>query len=290
MRLERGIVLRAIDKLKPKPGREEARFHIAVAENDANCLSTCQLSDPDQSQLTKERVDIIDSLDKFLVERFQQTLEDPVLDATVVFAHSRWPLDKQEVKKYGVEQVKVLYKNYGNFFTEEETVEGVDTVLEQFDLMKEFITTSPGLMSLSFHALWARMLTQFTDEYPLVLRLVVITLLIPVDTSECERVFSLMNDIKTNVRSSMGQQNLTNLMLWHAHAVKPVADKSGKGIEYKHISCQEVPVMAILKEFREMASKTFGRRPHRPQPVPSYDYEKHRMSKGGSSSADAQRN
>ena len=237
-----------------------AKFHTAVAEHEgANCLSTCQLYDPDQSQLTNERTDIIDSLDKFLIERFQKTLEDPILDATAVFAHSRWPLDKEKVKKFGEEQVKVLYKNYGNFFTEEETE---DTVLEQFELMKEFITTNPGLMGLSFHALWARMLTQFTDEYPLVLRLVVITLLIPVDISECERVFSLMNDIKTDERSSMGQQNLTNLMLWHAHAVKPVTDKNGKVVEYKHISCQEVPVMAILKEFREMASKTFGRRPH----------------------------
>jgi hypothetical protein len=74
--------------------------------------------------------------------------------------------------------------------------------------MKIEIGTSEGLMSLSFHELWARMLIQFSDQYALVLRLVVITLLIPVDTSECERIFSLMNDIKTPERSSMGQQNL----------------------------------------------------------------------------------
>ena len=75
--------LRALDKLKSTPGREEAKFHTAVAEHEgANCLSTCQLYDPDQSQLTNERTDIIDSLDKFLIERFQKTLEDPILDAT----------------------------------------------------------------------------------------------------------------------------------------------------------------------------------------------------------------
>ena len=51
-------------------------------------------------------------------------------------------------------------------------------------------------------------LVQYADEYALVLRLVVISLLIPADTSECERIFSLMNDLKTAERNSMGQQNL----------------------------------------------------------------------------------
>ena len=47
---------------------------------------------------------------------------------------------------------------------------------------------------------------QFTDEFSLVLRLVVIALLIPADTSECERVFSLMNDLKkSECRSRINQ-------------------------------------------------------------------------------------
>ena len=80
------------------------------------------------------------------------------------------------------------------------------------------------------------MLVQFGDEYQLVLRLVVVALLVPADTSECERIFSLMNNIKTADRSAMGQQNLRNLMLWHEMA--------------KQLEPEEVPVMAILKEFR----------------------------------------
>ena len=51
------------------------------------------------------------------------------------------------------------------------------------------------------------MLVHYADEYPLPLRLVVFSIILPADTSECERVFSLMNDIKTSERSSMGQQN-----------------------------------------------------------------------------------
>jgi len=42
------------------------------------------------------------------------------------------------------------------------------------------------------------------------------------------------------------------------------------------MQCRDVPVMAILKEFRLMADGERGRKAHRPQEVPKYEYEKHR--------------
>ena len=81
-------------------------------------------------------------------------------------------------------------------------------------------------------------LHRYSDEFPLILRLVVFALLVPADTSECERVFSLMNDLKTAERSSLGNVNLSNLMVWHALG--------------KDLKCEQLPVMSILKEFRDM--------------------------------------
>merc|ERR1712185_634718 len=107
--------------------------------------------------------------------------------------------------------------------------------------MKEEIRKERGLESRKFHDLWPHMLVHFGDEYNLVLRLVVIALLVPTDTSECERVFSLMNDLKTAERNSLKQANLKHLMLWHSLA--------------KDLSCEQLPVMAILKEFRELSGQ-----------------------------------
>ena len=42
------------------------------------------------------------------------------------------------------------------------------------------------------------------------------------------------------------------------------------------MACRDVPVMAILKEFRMMADGVRGRKPHCPAQVPKYEYEKHR--------------
>ena len=70
-----------------------------------------------------------------------------------------------------------------------------------------------------------------------------------------------MNDLKTAERSLMGQQNLKNLMLWHIMGYK--TDAEGKKVK---MPCCDVPVMAILKEFRSMAFEnggTLGRKAHR---------------------------
>ena len=48
-----------------------------------------------------------------------------------------------------------------------------------------------------------------------VLRFVVFMLLVPVDTSEAERIFSLMNDIKTHGRTRLQQHNLNAMMVWN---------------------------------------------------------------------------
>ena len=101
------------------------------------------------------------------------------------------------------------------------------------------------------------MLTKFSDEYPLVLRLVVIMLLIPCDISECERVFSLMNDLKTAERNRLGQNNIKNMMIWHSIA--------------KKVSNVELPVVAILEEFRRMAGPR-GRYAHRGTAPPKHNY------------------
>jgi hypothetical protein len=49
---------------------------------------------------------------------------------------------------------------------------------------------------MPFRRLWARMLSMFTAQLPLILRLVAIAMTLTTDTSGCERLTSLMNDFK----------------------------------------------------------------------------------------------
>ena len=76
-----------------------------------------------------------------------------------------------------------------------------------------------------------------------------ILLLIPLDTSECERIFSLMNNVKTADRSRLSQANLRNLMLWHYHG--------------KKFSLEKLPWISILKEFK-LLTPDRARKQHKP--------------------------
>jgi hypothetical protein len=67
-----------------------------------------------------------------------------------------------------------------------------------------------------------------------------------------------MNDIKTSERSvTQAEATLKHLMLWHSLA--------------KDLSCEQLPVMAILKEFRELGGVR-GRKAHRGTMPPKYEY------------------
>ena len=265
--------LKALEKLG-KAGVVEASFWSEVRKDEgADVMRTCQLLEGSSGRdlLKEDRKQTLSALDDHLIERYRKVLDDPVLLALTSFDHSKWPSSPSLLDGLYDENIETLYNAFKRFYEPTETLENV---LEQWNAMTTEIRESTGLMLTKHHDLWARMLVHKHEEYPLALRLVAISLLIPTDTSECERIFSLINDIKTAERSRMGTQVLKNLMIWHRSARKLEEDGS---LSSKHMSCYEVPVMQIVQEFRNMAGVK-GRKAHRAWPIPSYDYEKGRTN------------
>lgn len=166
-----------------------------------------------------------------------------------------WPSDKDLIEHMYTPSIELLFETFAAFF---EPNEELDMVLEQFNDLQGLRLAEPGLNTLKFHEFWSRMLVFRLGEFPLILRLVAITMVIPVDTSECERVFSLMNDIKTTERCRLGS-SLKYIMLWHRLACKKGEDGS---LSPEHLTCAELPVMGIIKKWREMAGPR-GRTAHR---------------------------
>jgi hypothetical protein len=72
-------------------------------------------------------------------------------------------------------------------------------VLAQWERMKQTIASDPQLSRMELNVLWPRMLSRsgFVRQFSLVLRIVGIAVTFTVDTSGCERLISLMNDLKT---------------------------------------------------------------------------------------------
>ena len=81
----------------------------------------------------------------------------------------------------------------------------------EFSLLREH-----GVGCRKFKQLWARMLSMFTAQFPLILRVVAIAMTFTTDTSGCERLISLMNDLQTVFQSRMGHDCLRSQMWWSA--------------------------------------------------------------------------
>ena len=60
--------------------------------------------------------------------------------------------------------------------------------------------------------LWNVIADQYSDEFPELLKLSQIALLIPVTTADCERGFSYQNNIKVKSRARLSSSNVDQLM------------------------------------------------------------------------------
>ena len=83
--------------------------------------------------------------------------------------------------------------------------------------LKSFIMRDESLRSLKYHELYERLFDQFSEKanaqhFYNVLLVAAVVQIIAVDTSICERGFSLMNNLKTARRSTMGEALLRMLM------------------------------------------------------------------------------
>ena len=64
----------------------------------------------------------------------------------------------------------------------------------------------------SFSEFWKHMREHYKPRYPWFLVLVLIARLVPIGSAECERMFSLMNRLKTDLRNRMNNSRLNDLM------------------------------------------------------------------------------
>ena len=129
-----------------------------------------------RAKLKEHRADIFTSLSEFLTARFSKVLDDPIIKAMSALDFRKWPTETKALENYGNQDIQLLFKAYQGFYDETTTE---DEVIDQWCEIKSDIVSSPGLLLLSFHEMWSRMLVHDTERYLLVLRIVVFMLLLP---------------------------------------------------------------------------------------------------------------
>ena len=102
-------------------------------------------------------------------------------------------------------------KHYSKFFCDGDVAQ----CLEQWGRLQSKITKYLVLKRLKFQEPWPRMTLYFLGTFEVILRLHTINLLLVMDSSQVERDFSHLNDLKDEFQSRMSHDlRLTAACLW----------------------------------------------------------------------------
>jgi hypothetical protein len=157
--------------------------------------------------------------------RYFTALDDDTVKQFSVLDPRRWPKkDADALLSHGNVQISQLIHTYRAFFQNPNgtSVPG-ELVLTQWKQMKKLIVSDASLSRMKFNELWPMMLDGYAQQFNFILRVVGIALTFSVDTSGCERLISLMNDLKTKFQEKMAHETLRDLVWWYKcqHQLKP---------------------------------------------------------------------
>jgi len=131
------------------------------------------------------------------------------------------------MESFGVEQMRRLTEHYSALFlgknsSSEEAGRPASAGSLEVIMQQEWKCFKAGLVRgdigigtvepSSHFEFWRFMRMHYQKRCPLFLRLVLIILLVPIGSAECERIFSQMNRLKTDVRSRMKNGVLIHLL------------------------------------------------------------------------------
>ena len=139
----------------------------------------------DAVKVQKELSRIVDQTLQNIVDRFGNTLEDPVVAALRMFDPQNWPQDTNSLETYGDDNIRLLYSHF-NSVLEKKGYDVNEAELEWTEL-KEHVYRLQAVNKppLPFLKLWQSVLRQDSDtgRFRNILALVQIALVIPINSA-----------------------------------------------------------------------------------------------------------
>ncbi|XP_078701326.1 LOW QUALITY PROTEIN: zinc finger protein 862-like [Branchiostoma floridae x Branchiostoma belcheri] len=149
-----------------------------------------------------------------LGERFDSYIANPVLKAANCFDMGNWPSeddDDDDMEDFGASQVEAIYKHYKRIMD----MKGfsLETAQAEWTELQVVLKRKYPNRNKKFIKLWPSVLRSFQDtgRFDNIFSIIMLLLIFPIHTAECERTFSHMNYVKTDWRSRLQSSALTSL-------------------------------------------------------------------------------
>ena len=151
-----------------------------------------------------ERAKFTNRLCDALNVRFEDTRHG-LIQATSIANFKTWPVSEMNLGSFGDEEIGILLDQFKHFLPE------VEVIKSEWPLLRSGIYE---LFSTQMETLtWHQVNRRFRSEYPRILDLFDVILTIPATSTACERGFSHMKLIKSEKRSSMKEESLSNSLM-----------------------------------------------------------------------------
>ena len=173
-----------------------------------------------EREFQKDRTELIAGYIRYTKQRFDKLVNNPVFKAAkVAFEQREWPVKRAmesessymaRLDKHGCSEINVLLKHYSEYFTIAEAID----VRKDWIVFKRTMVHLPEFKKLRAPVFWTYVATHYNypARHELLIRLQLLVSLVPLDTSECERGFSLMNLIMTALRNRLSMVHLDEVM------------------------------------------------------------------------------
>ena len=181
-----------------RPGKNLLDFLDGVGDGNIYKGVTLTRMPNDLNAFIRDKQRIINTIIQFLNSRFESLDSDPVLAAGKIFDPRVWPESVEDLATYGE---AALERNDFDFAA----------VAGEWSALKACVTAN-NFRQLDPLILWQRMFTAFKDQFPNILMLVEIILILPLATATVERGFSAMKRVKNDWRSCL-DKDILNMLL-----------------------------------------------------------------------------
>ena len=192
-----------LERMKTRPGPRLPKLDgkTSFEGND--------LSGNDAAFISSSRK-LLDQLLISLDKRFVDGMNEGIIQATSLTSFKFWP-EKQNMTEFGDNWVDALVTH----FTPALEAAGADSVRigDEWAVVKSFIYSKPEWQEKLCKLTWPELNRSFSSECPNLLALIDLVLSLPASTAECERGFSHMKRIKSDLRSTLNSDALNDLML-----------------------------------------------------------------------------
>ena len=169
-----------------RPGKNLQDFLDEVGDGHIYKGVTLKRMPSDLNAFIRDKQRMINTIIQFLNSRFESLDSDPVLAAGKTFDHRVWPESVEDLAAYGEAEVDCLVQHFrpaweGNDFD-------FTAVAGEWSALKACVTAN-NFRHLDPLILWQRIFTAFKDQFPNILMLVEIILILPLATATVERGF-----------------------------------------------------------------------------------------------------